>query len=456
MRIDKQTDFDKESLDFYEIDQGFSVREAIDEAKRCLQCKNPTCQKGCPIGNEIPQFIKALSQGNIGEAGAIIATRSNLPSVCGRVCPHEKQCEGSCILNKKDNPIKIGKIERFIGDFEGEMGVRNMERPRLIDGKIAVIGAGPAGLTVAGDLAKLGFSVTVFDSQKEPGGVLMYGIPEFRLSREVVRKEIKKIEQLGVTFKTSVIVGQDISVEDMLADEFDAVFIGTGTALPKTLNVPGNDLAGVMQAMYLLSIVTLSSHGGLDAKEIPIGNGDKVVVIGAGNVAIDAARTALRLGAQKVTIVYRRTIESMPALKSEYEHAVAEGVEFKWLASPTAFLGETSVSGLEYEIQEVDEQGNIAGTSVKDNIDADKIVLAIGQRPAARVISSAKGIEVNRDGYVITKERPYGMTTRKGVFAGGDVVHEPQTVVLAMKEAKLVAAGIAKYVEAKRLMEELG
>lgn len=456
MKIDKQSDFDKEDLGFYEIDQGFGIREAIEEAKRCLQCKNPLCRKGCPIENEIPKFIDALAHGNIGEAGAIIATKSNLPAVCGRVCPHEMQCEGACVLNIKKNPIKIGKLERFIADFEAEMGVSNMERARLNGGEVAIIGSGPAGLTVAAELAKQGFLVTVYESQAEPGGVLMYGIPGFRLNREVVRREIKKIEQLGVNFKTGVTVGQDVTVDEMLEKlGFDAVFIGTGTALPKTLRVPGHDLTGVIQAMYLLRIMTLFNHGDVDRSEVPIDKGDQVVVIGAGNVAIDAARTALRLGAAKVTIVYRRTQESMPALQSEYEHAVAEGVQFLWLASPTAFLGEEQVRELQYEVQQVGEDGAVTGTSVQQTIPADKIILAIGQRPAAKVISTAKGIEVNPEGYVITKERPYGMSTRKGVFAGGDVVHQPATVVLAMKEAKKVAEGIAQYVEAKRLMEEL-
>ncbi|OEH85309.1 pyridine nucleotide-disulfide oxidoreductase [Desulfuribacillus stibiiarsenatis] len=454
MKIDKQADFENESLGFCEIDQGFGIREAIEEAKRCLNCKNPLCRKGCPIENDIPQFIQALAHGNIGEAGVIISKRSNLPAVCGRVCPHEQQCEGSCILNAKKEPIKIGKLERFIADFEAEMGV-TIERPPYKDGDIAVIGAGPAGLTVAGDLAKMGFSVTVFESQSEPGGVLMYGIPGFRLNREVVRREIRKIEQLGVKFRTNTLVGQDITIDEMLEKEFDAVFIGTGTALPKTLNVPGKELTGVIQAMYLLRMVTLANHGDVSDKEIPIDQGDRVIVIGAGNVAIDAARTALRLGATSVTIVYRRTIEEMPALRSEYEHAVKEGVQFSWLSSPVAFLGEENVQQLQYEVQEVDENGKIRGTGNMEIIPADKIILAIGQRPAARVISTAKGIEVNEEGYVITKEYPYGMTTRKGVFAGGDVVHEPATVVLAMKEAKKVAAGIAKYVEAKKLIEAL-
>ncbi len=455
MRIDKQTDFDQENLGFCEIDQGFGIREAIAEAKRCLQCKNPTCQVGCPISNDIPRFVHALAQGNIGEAEKIIAVRSSLPAVCGRVCPHEKQCEGSCILNRKNIPIHIGKLERFIADFSAEMGIQSPEKISFDKGKIAVIGSGPAGLTVAGDLGKMGFQVTVFESQAEAGGVLMYGIPEFRLSREVVRREIEKIQQFGVQFHTGIVVGKDITIEEMLGSGFDAVFIGTGTALPKTLNIPGKDLPGVIQAMYLLRMVILYNNSDVDRVEVPIEHGDRVVVIGAGNVAIDAARTALRLGASAVTIVYRRTLESMPALRTEYDQAVNEGVEFLWLASPTGMFGECALEELEYEVQALGDQGEIIPTGVRKRIAVDKIVLAIGQRPAAKIINTTQGLDVNAEGYLITRERPYGMTTRKGVFAGGDIVHEPATVVLAMKEAKRVAAGIVQYVEAKKLMEEL-
>lgn len=443
MRIDK----------IAEIDEGFSMREAIAEAKRCLNCPKPLCRTGCPIENEIPAFIQALANGNIGEASAIIARRSNLPAVCGRVCPHEKQCEAACVLAKKGCGIRIGKLERFIADFAAEMDIGTPEKSNEHKGRVAVIGSGPAGLTVAGDLAKMGFTVTVFEAQPEPGGVLMYGIPDFRLNKEVVRREIKKIERLGVTFNTNVLVGPDITIDELFADGYDAIFIGTGTALPKTLDLPGKELPGVVQATYFLSMVSLANAGKVDIKEVPIHLGDRVLVIGAGNVAIDAARTALRVGARQVTIVYRRTEAEMTALKSEYEAARAEGVKFEWLASPVRFVGETCVTGLECEVMER-ANGELRGTGQTKLLPADKIILAVGQRPAARIVSTTTGIQVNPQGYVITRERPYGMTTRRGVFAGGDVVHEPATVVLAMKEAKKVAAGIAMYVDAKKLMEE--
>ena len=453
MLIDKQTNFEKERLSFNEIDEGFTIKEAIAEAKRCLNCPKPLCRSGCPIENEIPSFIIALAKGNIGEASGIIARRSNLPAVCGRVCPHEKQCEGACILNKKNCGIKIGKLERFIADFDAQMNIARPNCVLSVQGKIAVIGSGPAGLTVAGDLAKLGFEVVIFESQTEPGGVLMYGIPEFRLGKEIVRREIKRIVDLGVKIKTDILVGQDITVDELFEDGFDAIFIGTGTVLPKIIDLPGKDLIGVIQATYLLRMVTLIRTEKIDEKETPINTHDKVVVIGAGNVAMDAARTAVRLGASKVTVMYRRTEKDMSALPSEVEAAKAEGVEFKLLSNPTAILGTEQVTGLEYELQEIDENGKLHKTGIKEIIEADKIVPAIGQRPAARIVSTTEGIEVNSNGYVVTRERPYGMTTRKGVFAGGDVVHEPATVVLAMKEAKKLAAGIAQYVEAKKLME---
>lgn len=454
MRIDKKSDFDTQELSFHEIDEGFSTREAIAEAKRCLNCKNPLCRTGCPITNEIPQFIQTLAKGNIGEASDIIARRSNLPAVCGRVCAHEKQCEGACILSKKQAGIKIGKLERFIADFDAEMDISVPPAQTGKFGQVAVIGSGPAGLTIAGDLAKLGIGVTVFEAQPELGGVLVYGIPEFRLSKEVVQREVRKIKRLGVTFKTNVLIGKDITIDEMFEQGFDAIFIGTGTALPRMLNLPGKDLPGVMPATYLLSMVRLAAADILDRQEVPVHPGDTVLVIGAGNVAIDAARTALRMGAAKVTVVYRQTEKEMTALKSEYEDAVTEGVAFRWLTAPRAFHGTEWVTGLECERQEQTQEGVLQGTGDIEVLPATKVIVAVGQRPAARIVSTTTGIDVNDKGYVVTRDRPYGMTTRRGVFAGGDVVHQPATVVLAMKEAKKVAAGIAMYVEAKKLLEE--
>lgn len=422
--------------------RSYTMREAIDEAKRCLRCKDPLCQTGCPIRNDIPDFIYQLSKGNLGEAREILAKKTNLPAVCGRVCPHEKQCVGHCILNKKGEPIQVGKIEEFIADFDAEMGLIKENIVQKTRGKVAVIGSGPAGLTVAGDLARQGFNVVIYENESEPGGVLLYGIPEFRLPKKVVRREIKRIESLGVSFLTNVTIGPDLTVDDLFAQRFDAIFIGTGTALARDLDLPGREKGGVLQATYFLRMVTLYNGGSVDRGEVPVEKGDRVVVIGAGNVGMDAARTALRVGAKSVTVMYRKGVEEMPALQAEYQSALEEGVEFLWHAESTEFTGGNYIKGVKYA-----KEGEIR------ELEADAVLLAVGSKPAARIVSTTTGIEVNENGYVITKEKPYGMTMRKGVFAGGDVVHRPATVVLAMKEAKKVAEGIAAYVDAIKLLE---
>lgn len=430
---------------FREISEGYNLKDAIAEAKRCLNCKNPTCRKGCPIENDIPGFIHQLSMGNMGAAMSIINERSNLPAICGRVCPHEKQCQGHCVWANKGKPIQIGKLERFVADFDSKMNLLREKLPQKTRGKVAVIGSGPAGLTVAGDLARQGFSVTIFDSQAEAGGVLMYGIPEYRLPKRVVQKEIEKIGALGVAFELNVMVGEQVTVDDLFANGFDAIFIGTGTALPKSLNLAGEKLRGVVQSAYFLHMANILSHGTIDRDSMPLREGEKVGVIGCGNVAIDAARTALRLGAESVTILYHRTEADMPANKREYEEAKEEGVKFVWKISPLEFLG--------------NEEGCL--TAMRANtpegeqvLPFDRILLAVGSKPANRIVSTTQGIDVDENGYVKVVERPYGMTTRKGVFAGGDVVHHPQTVVMAMKAAKRVAVGIAQYVDAVKLLEQ--
>lgn len=418
------------------------MQEAIQEAKRCLRCKVPSCQKGCPINNDIPDFIYQLSKGNLGEAREILARKTNLPAVCGRICPHEKQCVGHCVLNAKGAPIQVGKLEEFIADFDAEMGLIKENLVQKTRGKIAIIGSGPAGLTVAGDLARQGFNVVIYEKESELGGVLIYGIPEFRLPKEVVRKEIQKIEALGVTFLTNVMVGPDLTVDDLFARNFDAVFIGSGTALAKDIDLPGREKVGILQAIYFLRMVALFNSGEVGREEVPLRQGDKVVIVGAGNVAMDAARTALRAGAGSVTIVYRKGEAEMPALQSEYTSALEEGVSFLWHSEPVQFDGEQIVNGI--TLKQNDELVHV---------DADVVMLAIGSKPASRIVSTTTGISVNEKGYVVTKDKPYGMTMKKGVFAGGDVVHEPATVVLAMKEAKKVAEGIASYVDAIKLLE---
>lgn len=433
-------------LQFQEVNEGYTLKEAIEEAKRCLNCRNPQCKTGCPIENNIPEFIHQLSCGNMGEAMGIINEKSNLPAICGRVCPHEKQCEGHCILNAKGRGIRVGKLERFVADFDADMKLSRERLPQKTRGKVAVIGSGPAGLTVAADLARQGFNVVIFESEPELGGILMYGIPEYRLPKEVVRKEIKKIEALGVNVITNCTVGVDTTVDQIFDQGFDAIFIGSGNAKPKELGIDGELLPGILQSAYFLRSVNLYTRGLIPREEVPINEGDIVGIIGGGNVAMDAARSAVRMGAAKVQVLYHRTINEMSALKTEYNEAVEEGVEFVWQTSAVKFNSNGN-----------DELGSIiASTPDGEKImPFNKIILAVGSRPASRIVSTTTGIDVDDKGFVITKERPYGMTTRKGVFAGGDVVRtHQQTVVLAMKEAKQVALGIAQYVDAKKLLEE--
>lgn len=442
--------------DFEYDPTGFTLREAIIEAKRCLHCVKPQCRKGCPIENEIPEFIGELANGNLGAASAVIARRSNLPAVCGRVCPHEKQCEGACILNKTGRGIKIGKLERFVADMDGEFEITPLPKTSEVKGKVAIVGSGPAGLTVAGDLAKKGYEVTVFDGQKEAGGVLMYGIPEFRLPKDVVRREIKKIEKLGVEFKLSSMIGTEVTLDDILNQGYDAVFVGTGNSVSKSLQIEGSLITGVLQAAYLLEMVALAAQGSVDAAEVPVRAGDQVVIIGAGNTAMDAARTAMREKAASVTVLNRSREEEIAAWPAEVELAKEEGVKVLSLLAPQRFLGNEHVIGVECVEREIAGDGSVVDTARTTVIPADKVIIAVGQKPARRIIGSTKGIQVDENGFVKVKDRPYGMTTRHGIFSGGDVVHGPATVVRAMKNAKKVSLGIEQYVEAKKLMEECG
>ncbi len=430
--------------DFKEVSENYTLPEAIREARRCLGCKVPGCKKGCPVSNDIPEWIAELAKGNFGNAMSIIHRRSNLPAVCGRVCAHERQCEGNCVLGKKGAHINIGKLERFVADFDSEAGLAHEAIPEKSRGRVAVIGSGPAGLTIAGDLSRQGFAVEIFEMEPEPGGVLMFGIPEYRLPKEVVRREIKKIENLGVTFHLNTTIGRDFTVDDLFDKGFDAIFMGTGTGKPKKLDIPGINHRGVRQAIWFLRRVSLFQNGNIDRKEVIVSDGDKVFVIGCGNTAIDAARTAVRMGAAEVTVVYHRTVNDMKALRSEYDDAVAEGVKFMWNSSVKEIVG---AEGTRLSHIVIDTEGT-ARTFM-----ADRLILAVGSAPAARIVSTTEGIEVDDKGYVLTRDTPYGMTTRAGVFAGGDVTNRPATVVHAMQDAKNVAEGIARDVDAVKLME---
>lgn len=430
---------------FQEVNSSYSMREAIAEAKRCLHCKTPQCRTGCPIGNDIPDWIHELSMGNPGNAMRIINGRSNLPAVCGRVCAHERQCEGHCILGRKSRPVHIGKLERFIADFDGEMGLIRETLAQKTRGRVAVIGSGPAGLTIAGDLARLGFMVEIFEMESEAGGVLMFGIPEYRLPKDVVRREIRKIEELGVVVRCNTTIGRDYTIDDLFDRGFDAIFMGTGTGKPRMLDIPGNDLRGVQQAIYLLRLVSLHQAGNINRDEVPVRPGQRVFVIGCGNTAMDAARTAVRMGAADVQVIYHRTINEMSALRAEYDDAVSEGVTFNWQSNIVEIHGEDGA----VRSVTIDCRGE------RREEKADSVIMAVGQVPASRIVSTTRGIEVDERGYVLTREMPYGMTTRNGVFAGGDVVNHPATVVHAMQNAKKVAEGIVRYVDAIRLLEAI-
>lgn len=431
---------------FEEASESFTLAEAIRESQRCLHCKVPGCKKGCPISNDIPDWIAELAHGNFGDAFEIIRNRSNLPAVCGRVCGHERQCEGNCVLAKKGEAIHIGKLERFLADFDAEARWRHEDIPEKSRGRVAVIGSGPAGLTIAGDLSRQGFSVEIFEMEPEAGGVLMFGIPEYRLPKEVVRREIQNIENLGVKIHLNKTVGVDFTVDDIFAQGFDAIFMGTGTGVPKRLDIPGIGHHGVRQAIRFLRRVGLYENGYISKNEIVIGKGDKVAVIGCGNTAIDAARTALRVGASEVSIIYHRDIERMAALRAEYDEAVAEGVRFLWNTSVVEVIAKDDDRLKEIVVE---------SDGTRRSMPVDFLIMAVGSVPAARIVSSTEGIDVDEKGYVLTRQMPYGMTTRRGVFAGGDVTGRQATVVHAMQDAKRVAEGIAQYIDAVKLINEI-
>lgn len=423
----------------------YTMAEAIREAKRCLNCKVPQCRKGCPISNDIPAWIHELSMGNMGNAMSIINLRSNLPAVCGRVCAHERQCEGHCVLGKQGSHINIGKLERFVSDFDSDMSLTRESIVQKDRGRVAVIGSGPAGLTIVGELARKGVAVEIFEMEREAGGVLMFGIPEYRLPKEVVRKEIAKIEQLGVTIRCNTTVGRDLTIDDLFARGFDAIFMGTGTGKPKRLELPGGGLWGVRYALYFLRRVSLWREGYIGRDEVPVREGDKVYVVGCGNTAMDAARTAVRLGASEVTVLYHRDINSMAALRAEYDDAVTEGVRFRW---------NTSIKSI-HDTEGILDELILNTPDGEVSVAADKVIMAVGSAPASRIVSTTEGIEVNEKGYVITRDMPYGMTTRKGVFAGGDVTDRPATVVHAMQDARRVAEGMLRYLDAVKLFDAI-
>ncbi len=444
---------------FDEVGYGYSSEMALEEAMRCLQCKNPTCQTGCPVNIDIRGFIGAIIEGDHPRGVAVIKDRNALPAVCGRVCPQESQCESACVLAKTGSPIAIGRLERFLGDSDlaCELERRCVPAKAPASGfRCAIVGSGPAGLACAGELAQLGHAATIFESLHAPGGVLSYGIPEFRLPKDILSAEIETLSALGVEIVTDTVVGQLVTIPELLSEEgFDAVFIGSGAGLPVFLGVPGENLNGVYSANEFLTRVNLMRAYEFPKADTPVWRGRKVAVVGGGNVAMDSARTALRLGAEEVFLIYRRTEEEMPARKEEVHHARDEGVEFKMLCSPVEIVGRdgfvTGVVASRMELTDPDESGRRAPVCVMDSeftIDCDTVISAVGTRANALMANGAPDLELTNRGYVVADE--LGSTSMSGVFAGGDIVTGAATVILAMGAGKTAAQAMDRWLRESR------
>ena len=440
---------------FDEVCLGYNEEEAKEEASRCLNCKNAQCMKGCPVAIHIPEFINEVKQGNFAEAYKVIGKSSALPAVCGRVCPQESQCEGKCIRGFKGEPVSIGKLERFVADWARENNVEP-EAPAAPNGKrVAVIGSGPSGLTCAGDLAKLGYDVTIFEALHEAGGVLVYGIPELRLPKQtVVKAEIENVKKLGVKIETNVVVGKSVTIDELLNEEgFDAVFIGSGAGLPKFMGIPGENANGVFSANEYLTRSNLMKAFS-DDYDTPIAAGHKVAVVGGGNVAMDAARTALRLGAE-VHIVYRRSEEELPARVEEVHHAKQEGIIFDLLTNPVEILVDDNghVKGMRcirMELGEPDASGRRRPVEIPGSefeLELDTVIMSLGTSPNPLISSTTEGLEINKRRCIVADEN--GLTTKKAVYAGGDAVTGAATVILAMGAGKAAAKGIDEYLSGK-------
>lgn len=433
---------------FLEVTLGYTLEQAIEEAKRCLQCKNPKCVGSCPVNINIPKFIAEIAEGNIEKAYEIISEDTLFPSICGRVCPQENQCEGVCIRAIKGESVAIGRLERFVGDYIRDNKLNTTTKIEKNGKKVAVIGSGPAGLACASELAKIGYEVTIFEALHKEGGVLTYGIPEFRLPKDIVRAEIQNVKNLGVHIERNVIVGNSITVDELIEEGFKAVFIGSGAGLPKFMNIPGENLKGVYSANEFLTRVNLMKAYEKDG-HTPIHTGDKVAVVGGGNVAMDAARTALRLGASEVYIVYRRGEAELPARLEEIHHAKEEGVIFKLLTNPTEIIGDDAhwVQGLrcvEMELGEPDASGR-RKPQIKANsefvMDMDAVIMAIGQSPNPLIKNSTDNLKTHNWGGIIVEEETMA-TSKDMVYAGGDVVSGAATVILAMGAGKIAAKSI--------------
>ena len=444
---------------FQEVALGYDEATAVDEAKRCLNCKHKPCMTGCPVHIHIPEFIHAVSEGDFEEAYRIISLTSSLPAVCGRVCPQESQCEQKCVRGMKGEAVAIGRLERFVADWHAAHAADAPIKPVSNGHKVAVVGSGPSGLSCAGDLAKKGYDVTVFEALHLPGGVLVYGIPEFRLPKAIVAREIETLKALGVKVETNVVIGRTLTIDELMQEQgFEAVFIGSGAGLPKFMNIPGENLKGVYSANEFLTRMNLMKAYKPDSAT-PIQHGSKVAVVGGGNVAMDAARCARRLGAE-VTVIYRRTAAELPARKEEVEHAQEEGIQFRFLTNPVSVLGDDKgwVSGIrcqQMELGEPDASGRrrpVAVEGSEQDLAADCVIMALGTSPNPLIKSTTEGLETQKWGGIVVQEDT-GATSREGVYAGGDAVTGAATVILAMGAGKTAAAAMDAYVQEKAMEE---
>jgi len=441
------------SRNFDEVPLGYSPEQAQEEASRCLACKKPKCLEGCPVNVDIPGFIGLIAEGKFAEAARKVKETNCLPAICGRVCPQEVQCEAVCVLGKKGEPVAVGRLERFVADYEREHGLIELPAKAPPTGKkVAVVGSGPAGLTVAGDLILLGHEVTVFEAFHKPGGVLMYGIPEFRLPKAIVEQEVDYLRRLGVTIELNQVIGKSVTIDELLDKErFDAVFVGVGAGLPYFMGVPGENLGGVYSASEYLTRSNLMKAYAFPEYDTPIVRGRTVCVIGGGNVAMDSARTARRLGAENVYVIYRRSRQEMPARAEEIHHAEQEGIVFRLLCSPIEYLGNDQgmvrqIRCQEMELGEPDESGRrrpIPKEGAEFTLDTDLVIVAIGSGANPLLTKQTRDLELNRRGYIVTNDS--GRTSRKGVWAGGDIVTGSATVILAMGAGKAAAKDIHDY-----------
>ncbi len=441
------------SGNFNEVALGYTEEQALDEAARCLQCKTKPCMKGCPVMIQIPEFIKKIEEKDYEGAYQVIAATSALPAVCGRVCPQETQCEKFCTRGVKGEPVGIGRLERFVADWHNSHAVAAAEKPAFNGHRVAIVGSGPSGLTCAGDLVRLGYQVTVFEALHQPGGVLVYGIPEFRLPKRIVEKEVDGLKKMGVTIETNVVVGRSLSVDDLFNEGFEAVFIGSGAGLPMFMDIPGIYARGVFSANEFLTRINLMKAY-LPGSDTPVPHPKKACVIGGGNVAMDAARCARRLGAE-VTVVYRRGMEELPARKEEVEHALEEGIEFRTLCSPVAILTEGEVTSgircIRMELGEPDESGRRRPVEVPGSefeLETDCVIMALGTSPNPLIKDTTEGLTINRKGGIVVDEN--GLTSREGIYAGGDAVTGAATVILAMGAGKTAAKAIDEYIRSKQ------